>query len=203
MVSQSLGSSPKTDLRERAEAVVAGGAPDLPCGAADPQQLMHALQAQQAALRLQNQALLEVLHQAGVYKTKYEDLYESAPVAYLGVRQDGKISKLNQCGVALLGGAQGGAADLIGKPITDFTTPESSARLQALLAQAFKACGEVSSEQIELRSTRVLPVFVNARAKAYRPADSTALEVRLVLTDITALCIAKDDVIRHMMNCGD
>lgn len=189
--------------REQAEASLAAGFKTDPFPhASDNARLLHELQVQQVELHMQMQALREALHDAENYKAKYLDLYDTAPVAYLAVRRNGTISKLNRRAIAMLGRSSAADHDLLGQPIADFMSPDSVDKVQALLGQAFEGDGEFHTQELVL-SGPVLPVYASARARAYTPPGSPERQACLALIDVTALRMATDDVIQHMMQFDD
>ncbi len=189
----------KSWLREQAEASLASGLTQAPV--LDPSnnaRLVHELQVHQVELHMQNQALREALHEAENYKAKYLDLYDTAPVAYVAVRPDGVISKLNRRAVAMLGRSSATEHSLLGQSIQNFMTPDFIAKLQALLIHAFAGHGEFHTQELEL-SGPVFPVYASVRARAYTPPGSSERQACLALIDVTALRMAMDDVVQHMM----
>lgn len=189
-------------LRERAEASLAQGASAQLLDISDTAKMVHELQVAEIELRMQNQALCDALYEAERYKARYQDLYEFAPVAYLGIRRDCTIAKLNRHAMALLGGEPQTPEVLLGQPITRFMVGESVERIRAMLAEAFSG-GLSPLQELQMCPRPVVPVYVSARAQAEASQGTSELQVRLELTDVSALRTATDDVVQHLLaRCG-
>ncbi len=78
---------------------------------------LKALRIHQLELETQNAELRRLQQELGRSHARYLDLYEHAPVGYLTLSPDGKITECNLTGAALL---EVDKAALQGKPLTDF-----------------------------------------------------------------------------------
>nr|WP_231363371.1 EAL domain-containing protein [Thioalkalivibrio sp. ALM2T] len=91
----------KNALRRAAEARLARVASrDSP---ESNQALVHELQIHQIELELQNEALRQAQHELEESRNRYVDLFESAPVAYVILARDGRLTDANQLATRLLG----------------------------------------------------------------------------------------------------
>ncbi len=72
-------------------------------GSTDALTMMHSLQVHQIELEMQNEELRRVQAELSVSKSKYQDLYEFAPIGYLTLDGSGKILEANLTSESLLG----------------------------------------------------------------------------------------------------
>lgn len=101
-----------------------------PDNAQDALKLLHELQVHQVELDLQNEAIADN-EQALIEDLRlYQELYDSAPLAYFLVDLEGKVIHGNLAAAELLGVARD---DLAGHPIDSFLRPESGPLLRGLL----------------------------------------------------------------------
>jgi PAS domain S-box-containing protein len=204
MGSQFARPSSFADLRQQAEARLAaasGAALAAVAAYDDPVRLVHELQVHQIELQMQNEALTEALQQADVLRSKYQELYESAPVGYLTLDKDGVLVELNERAAALLG-ARESRASVLGQPLRKFVSPACGQRLGDFLQAVLNSSKEVQADQLELSGQGVIPTYVDARAQASSSSASGQTLIRLVLVDVTALRMARDDVVRHLVAPG-
>jgi hypothetical protein len=87
---------------------------------------------------------------------------------------------------------------LVGRPLREFFDPQTLPRVDAFLTTAEYSNEEVFAEALQsLRNKSVLmPMYVNAQARAFVDPQSGQKLIRLVLMDVSALKIATDDVVR-------
>jgi len=100
-------------LRRRAEQVLrdgAAGGPSLPT--AQALDLIHELRVYQIELELQNAELRRTQEALDIAHERYFELYDSAPVGYLTVSEDGRILELNRHAAGLLGLSQTALGDV-------------------------------------------------------------------------------------------
>lgn len=141
------------DLRTRAEGKLKeGGAPlmqgwltsldalnllhklaSTPGSAADALKLLHELQVHQVELDLQHEQLETSERELTEDLIHCVRLYDFSPVASFSISLRGEITRVNIAGSALCGEDR---AQLIGRQIDDFLTPESRPVLAKLAAQA-------------------------------------------------------------------
>jgi PAS domain S-box-containing protein len=91
-------------IRQLAERKLAGGSavaldhltPD------EIRRVVHELEVHQVELEIQNQQLEEAQREAELSRSRYQHLYESAPIGYLTLDSDGSIVSANLCAAELL-----------------------------------------------------------------------------------------------------
>ncbi len=166
-----------------------------PTGKMDSHRLVHELQVHQIELEIQNEELTQTLTEVNALRAKYLDLYDFAPVGYFTLDTQGNIVELNLRAAKLLGRER---RALTGRPLREFFDPQALPRLDAFLSTAEYSPDEVFAEALpSLRSKSMLmPMYVNAQARAYVDPQSGQKRIRLVLMDVTALKVAIDDVAR-------
>jgi diguanylate cyclase (GGDEF)-like protein/PAS domain S-box-containing protein len=131
------------------------------------------------------------------------DLYENAPCGYHSLDENGAILKMNQTELSWLGYQR---EEVIGKPFTDFLTPDSISTFQAFLSQ-LKSDKQIKGIVLEIQSkhghtffvsssaTCILDhgIFASARTSVFDISDRIRLENRLVY-------IANTDVLTGINN---
>ena len=97
--------------------------------------LMHELQALRAELESREKVLREMRADAEASRNRYRDLYESTPIAYLSLTEDGAIAAINPAGAALLGEER---EELLQAPFARFVAAEEQGRWQTYLLDAWR-----------------------------------------------------------------
>jgi len=153
--------------------------------------LLHELQSQKAELERQNEELRYI--QAALEETRdqYIDFYDHAPVGYLTLDHQGKITKINLTGAALLGVER---SKLLKQRLARFVLPEDQDRLN----RHFQAVLNLE----EMQACEMLLQRDNG-SSFYSQLDCLKIskgsrdpEVRIVLTDITERK-RKDETLRE------
>jgi PAS domain S-box-containing protein len=167
----------------------------LPAGDMDQRRLVHELQVHQIELEIQNEELTQTLTEVNALRAKYLDLYDFAPVGYFTLDTQGNIVELNLRAAKLLNQER---SRLVGRPLREFFDPQTLPRIDAFLTTAEYSNDEIFAEALQsLRSkTMLLPMYMNAQARAFVDPQCGQKRIRLVLMDVTALKIATDDVAR-------
>lgn len=167
----------------------------LPDDTMDQRRLLHELQVHHIELEIQNEELIKTLAEVNALRAKYLDLYDFAPVGYFTLDSKGNIVELNLRAAEMLGQER---KKLVGSPLREFFDPRALPRLDAFLTTAEYSQGEVFAEALQsLRSKSMLmPMYMNAQARAFVDPQSGHKLVRLVLMDVSALKNATDDVVR-------
>ena len=96
------GTDARTTHREEAEARLARGPPPTASDQATPESLLE-LQVRQIELETQNEDLRRGMQALEEAHDRYLNLYEFAPVGYVTVNSDGKISEVNRAGEPIFG----------------------------------------------------------------------------------------------------
>ena len=117
-----VDTSQETDLRQKAEDFLQGKAEQFSeqLKVLSPEalgKLFHELHVHQIELELQNEELRQTQIELDFAKTRYFNLYDLAPVAYLVVTNRGVIKKANLAAANLLGLSR---RKLLNKPISKF-----------------------------------------------------------------------------------
>jgi len=99
-------------LRERGES--------LPADGVDTRRLLHELQVHQIELEMQQEELERSRHALEVSLKGFKRLYEDAPIPYLTLDHLGRIERMNQCALHMLGGEQ---AARVGTPLQLLIAP--------------------------------------------------------------------------------
>jgi len=177
----------------------------------DLQRLVQELQVHQIELEMQNETLRQTEIALKESHDRYVDLYEHAPVGYLTLNSDGKISKINLTGATLLGVER---TNLSQKHFTPLVTPgdqdrwsrhffgiirnEGHGTVELALRRGdgtiFQAHLDCVSQEVSSGNEDLRPA-TQGRGAASPPVDfpegsstkrsgSSSHEVRIVLTDI-------------------
>ena len=96
---EKIGSS---KLRKEAEEEVLNQFHDLKVKSVDVDEVIHELRVHQAELEMQNEELMGAQLKLEESRRKYLDLYNSAPIGYFTIDNDGLIVEVNQNGTIFL-----------------------------------------------------------------------------------------------------
>ncbi|MCK7576401.1 MAG: PAS domain-containing protein [Chromatiales bacterium] len=172
-------------LRHAAEALYEQRRGHRPKGAAadlsihDLESLVEELRLQQIELELQNESLRATRNQLEQSLQRYEDLYQSAPVALLTLSADGAIREANRSAAALLDEPR---STLIGRRLGLWISEDRRPAFNALLA-------DVRSDEHRLRCELSLAIkhrpACRVLAEATLAKPTVAGEIRLALTEIS------------------
>ena len=131
-------------------------------------------------MREQNERLRDTQHELEESRTRYIDLYENAPVAYLTLDPEGHIQRINQTGCALLGLRNDAVS---GFNFSAFVSTTDRQRWGDFLRTTNDNALHSAEFCIEHADGSLL--FVNAEC-VQQAADGAPVELRLTLTDVTA-----------------
>lgn len=159
----------------------------------DSLRLIHELRVHQIELEMQNEVLTETLANVNALRTKYLDLYDSAPVGYLTLDSAGRILELNLRAASLLSQAR---EALTGKALCNFFEPSAVPALDALLQGAAIGTEELTADALQVRRNLPVPLYVNALARSNVDTATGQAQTRLVLMDVSAWKMATDDVVK-------
>jgi len=122
-------------------------------------------------------------------RDRYDDLFDFAHVGYLTLCEQGKIVAINFAGAEQLGVER---ATLIGNSFADYVSPEDAAHWHLHLA---KVLNQDKKQECEIRLTPMKGCFSFVRVDSRRSIkDAQAPTVQMVLTDITKLKQAEDEM---------
>ena len=174
-----------TDLRQRAEAVLAQRARQTPeeFAALSPdtvQQMLHELRVHQIQLEMQNEELRQIQAELNQSRASYFDLYELAPIGYCTLSESGLIRRANLRTAAMLGVAR---SDLSKRALANFVRAGD----QHIFADwRQRIVSTNASQECELRLIQrdgaELWVLLQSQAIAAGRAEG---QMHLVLHDIT------------------
>lgn len=97
--------------------------------------LVHTLQVQQAELKMQNEELLRARTELESERTRYEELYDFAPVGFLALDSSGTVQEANLTACRLL---EIERRALVGRPLASLLAPESRPAFRRHLALVFR-----------------------------------------------------------------
>ena len=188
-------------LRQAAEkALAAKQAWILPSEDPDYLKLIHELQVHQIELEMQNEVLAETFAEVDAWRAKYQDLYETAPIGYFTLSLAGEILALNQRAAALLGLEP---AILTGRTLREFFDGAALTSLDALLSVAQTSQVEAFAQPLLIQRRLQMPLYVNLQARMGRDPASGEAEICLAMMDVSALKMAKEDVVRALNSSSD
>jgi len=182
-----------TALRRRAESRVRGGGVAAPAPT-DLKRALHELQVHQVELEMQNDELHRANEALSALNTRYQDLYDFAPVAYFTLDLDRRLVELNLAGARLLGHDRG---RLAGRRLSDYVQPGSRAAFDQLVGRALVQ-DTLVEEALLIQGAGAQPIHAKAQARRVESVDGP--QVRLVLVDVSALRAANEDLARSLEN---
>ncbi len=169
-------------LRARAEALAAArdDAHDPRVGD-EPGALLHEMRIHQIELEVQNEALRQSQLELEASKTRYQELFDRAPIGYCELNAQGLIVEANRMAASLFGIAQ---AALPGLPFTQLIDPDDQDLFYLRRIAAFNSA---QTQVLELKLNRAdLPRFpASLQINVERQPDATQL-LRITISDITA-----------------
>ncbi len=145
--------------------------------------LIYEVQVYQIELELQNEELRRTYEKLESAKTKYESLYNSAPVGYVTLDMEGRITEANAM-----------AAHILGAPIDDLLDTRLSRYISHNHAKAFHhllnsagGSGSTASEILDLDSSTKPRTTLLVEASEDTDELSGQVSLRVVMTDVTEL----------------
>lgn len=168
-------------LRQQAERLI-GQRPkienDAPSGIFT---LIHELHIHQAELEIQNEELKRAQQELSSLHRKYEKLYEFAPCGYITLNRKGIITHINLTGIQLI---RADRSNALRSGLTSFIEQGYE---DAFIAARRKAAqtGKKQSIELPLHRWNDLPLWVRADIEADLDDDSTAIQWRVILLDIS------------------
>ena len=184
-------SGPQSEnLRARAERSLAEAGPRDKIPVADVQRLVHELQVQQTELDMQNQELRRAHEAIEEARSRYEALYDFAPVGYFTLSRKGKITQVNLTGAGLLGVKR---SLLIDQPLHLWLAPEFREAFRAHLQQVFETGGRQTCELKILRHDRT-HLYVLMESTTQPDVQEAQRQCHSVISDITARKQAEEEL---------
>ncbi|HEY8101116.1 MAG TPA: EAL domain-containing protein [Burkholderiaceae bacterium] len=176
------------NLREKAIANL-GTAPAAGIKTRTPEEILHELQVHQIELELQNEELLLSNAALEASRNLYHDLYEFAPVGYVTLTQDGRISEVSLNGAAILGDER---EHLLNSRFASFVTPKDSESWHMHFLHVIQSGGK---HGIELTLQRHDGSQFQARLSSLcLESEQQTTGIRIAISDITDITELKQEV---------
>ena len=144
--------------------------------------LLHELQVHQVELEMQNEMLRKAQTELEATRDRYADLFDFAPIPYITVSDNGKISEANIAATALL---SGDLKELVGHGFAEFLDPDDLARWVRHVNAGWQVPGMRLPEfELLLRGNgqALFPAELHCMVTARPSAPSS---MRIALFDIT------------------
>jgi PAS domain S-box-containing protein len=142
--------------------------------------LQNDLNVYQIELEMQNEQLHTTQADLEASRTRYQDLYDQAPVAYLTLNEQGRIRQANLTAAAMMGVPRGMLLDY---PFTHFILPVSQDSFYLQCKQLIKS-GQAQSCDLQMRHPDGSRYWVHL-ASSSPPCAEGEREFRVALTNIT------------------
>jgi PAS domain S-box-containing protein len=179
----SIGADSGQTLRERAEERYRSAESERSSPPSeDISMLLHELRVHQIELEMQNEELRRAQNELSVSHGRYFDLYDTAPVAYLSISDQGLILEANLTAAVLLGAGNRNA--LAWRPLTHFIVPAD----QDIYYAHHKKLFDTGAPQVfELRMQRdgESELWVRLDEALEENAARGRTVCRAILTDVT------------------
>lgn len=163
------------DLREQKPPHAAGGV------SPDTGRLIHELQVHQLELEMQNRELRETQSSLEESRTRYADLYDFAPVAYLTLDLDGRIIELNLTACTMLGRER---EKLIGLSLPQVAPMREPHVFWSHLSRCVETGGRTVSE-LSLNTQGSGPITVEMVSTPATSRQQRLVTFRTAFTDVT------------------
>ncbi|MGM0542176.1 MAG: diguanylate cyclase domain-containing protein, partial [Pseudomonadota bacterium] len=142
--------------------------------------VIHELQVHQIELEMQNDELHKIQMALSAEKQRYFNLYNSAPVGYCTLSEEGLIIEANLIAANLFGMSQ---SELAQQPISRFIHPQDQDTYYLSRKKIFNT-QEKQSFELRLQSLGSTDLWVYVVASTEKVGEDK-YEIRLVLTDIS------------------
>ena len=146
-------------------------------------------------MRQQNEALAAAHDVVATWRHHYEDLFESAPEAYLVTDTDGVIQEANQAAVVLLGLSK---RFLRGKPFATFVPDDERQAFRQLLLETVLSPQKLERE-VRVRPRRREPIQAALTVSVVRDPHGRPTGLRWLVRDLTDRNQAEADRYRQMV----
>ena len=181
-------SSEAARLRQKAEKLLEDSRGNTSgCSTSNQAEVFHELQVHQMELEIQNEELRRIQNELQESRNRYHDLYEYAPIGYLTLNNNYKITGINLTGSQLLNIERSHIQDSL---FTRYIGREETDRFYLYFKQAFTSDSKMTLE-LKMQRADKTPFF--ARLESLRTGP---FELRLALIDITDRKCAEDALIK-------
>ncbi len=170
----------KTPLREKAEKQLAkstGKLHSVPSSPTELKKLAHELQVHEIELEMQNEQLLQTVHELDEAKQRYYELYDFAPVGYFVFDTKGKIIDANLTGCNLLGGEK---SNILGRQFQLFLAPECRKEFNKFCSNVLTH-GRIQRCELNLQRDKNKTVYLLLEGAIINETDN----IKVTATDIT------------------
>lgn len=154
------------------------------------QNLHDDLQARELDLELQCRAMQETLAELEESRSRYAELYDSAPVGYATFDDKGLIREINLTGAALLGRER---SQLIGFPMAVFVSKDTR-RLFLAHLRTCRFTGEAAITELKLTAKETGPLHAQLITTPLPGVAGGRLRYRTVIVDVTGLKNAQIEI---------
>ena len=185
---RSIAHAGRAARRKRPSAAVVPAVASSRTDLRDAEALAHELRVHQIELESQNEDLRNTQLDLAAARDRFIDLYDFAPVGYLTLDHDGRITELNLTGAALLGAPR---KSLIGRHFSGFVTAADLKRWRRhlLIAQQHD---EGRRLELALKSRSGPPLYAQLDCLRVAQAVGRAM-LRVALTDVSQRRLAEMD----------
>ncbi|MGA9756694.1 MAG: HD domain-containing phosphohydrolase [Desulfobaccales bacterium] len=182
MITQKASPDKPKNLRRRAQARLKSRTADLEkISPEEARKLLQELRDHQAELEIKNEQLHQTQAELETALTRYTDLYDCAPLAYLTLDEGGRVLEANLAAARLLGAEKG---RLVHQSLASFIPPEDKQKFQAYLVAVIQG-QPAPPVELNLRGKGAGKVVV--QLDSLRVSDAAGHpQVRTSLIDVTA-----------------
>jgi PAS domain S-box-containing protein len=160
--------------------------------AIDRKQIEVQLRAQQCELEKKNRELLETQRRLEMYRDRYINLYDFAPLGYVTLDEEGYAQEINLAGANMLGADRDA---ITGYLFSDYVAKEDLPSFSFLLQKCVRERAEVTVElRLKAEGSRLIPVQL--RSVPVVSEEQGVIFCKTAMTDITERK-RMEEAIRH------
>lgn len=169
------------DLRNNALSGIPKNIPRRRADDQDTEKILHELQVHKIELEMQNEEIRSLQWQTQAALDRYIDLYDFAPVGYLTLSAEGRISALNLTAASMLGEKRD---KILGRSLADYIT--DMIRLHDYLARIPVSDGSNVTEEFQILQSRKKTIDVQLEGCITKKDQVDAVNaMSLVIIDIS------------------
>ena len=150
----------------------------------------------QIEIDLQNEELRDAYIALEQSRDRFSELYDFAPVGYLTLTDKGLIQEINYTGSRLLGLERG---LLIDRALSRFVHQDDQSAHYMYLSRLFRS-GTRQVIDLHMKTKEGVPFHARLEGTAVTDSDGTCTSSRIVVSDITALKTAEEELQRSKDN---
>jgi PAS domain S-box-containing protein len=153
------------------------------------QEILHELQVHQVELEIQNEELRRIQLELEESRDRYRDLYDFAPVGYVGLDAEGRVLQANLTAATFLRCER---KHLIGQNLANFVGSQDQDRYYLHIREVLSSRSRQSAEVgLVRRDGTILPVGVESLATVDEESGTT--HIRIAVSDISERLHAEDE----------